>query len=184
MYPGDKPTKRCHGEWWHHEVGSEYLAANPIYVPDISNVLQPQKYDWNGSSTFSSPNQGSSNQSENFTKPDCFGRLPPEIAELIVKRLNSKDIANLRLASRSFRQLPNILFRKLLVEEMPWMWEVQDWLPGETDWHALYLALRSACMNLEGLRNRKRIWLYQEQVIERIKILGFRGRLGNEAINS
>jgi hypothetical protein len=40
--------------------------------------------------------------------------------------LSSRDIGNLRLASRSFRQLPKQLFLHLIQEELPWFWELDE----------------------------------------------------------
>jgi hypothetical protein len=57
---------------------------------------------------------------------DRFSPLPEEIKLEILSFLASSDIANLRLASRAYRQLPIFLWRKLLQKEMPWLWEVWD----------------------------------------------------------
>jgi hypothetical protein len=55
---------------------------------------------------------------------DGFGKLPEELRRLIVSNLASGDIANLRLASRSFLDVTKAMFRRLLLEEMPWFWEI------------------------------------------------------------
>lgn len=111
-------------------------------------------------------------------KPDLLRSLPAEIAALLLSYLGSKDIANLRLVSPSFRQLPTILFKRLLLEDMPWMWEARDLPLAEIDWHALYVELKSGSADLKGLRNRKRIWLYLEEVIRRIQKYRDEGKIG------
>jgi hypothetical protein len=54
---------------------------------------------------------------------DIFGKLPNELRDMVLSSLGSKDIANLRLASRTFRNLPTTLWRELIEKEMPWIWE-------------------------------------------------------------
>jgi hypothetical protein len=55
---------------------------------------------------------------------DVFDKLPLELRLQVVSYLPSSNIANLRLSSRAFRQLPIFLWRDLLLTEMPWLWEV------------------------------------------------------------
>jgi len=57
---------------------------------------------------------------------DPFNNLPEELRRLIIAQLPSHDIASLRLSSRSFRELSKSLFKRLLQEEMPWFWEIED----------------------------------------------------------
>jgi hypothetical protein len=54
---------------------------------------------------------------------DLFGKLPEELRDMVLAPLSSADIANLRLASRSFRHLPFTLWHDLIKKEMPWIWE-------------------------------------------------------------
>jgi hypothetical protein len=42
---------------------------------------------------------------------------------MVIEHLGSKDIASLRVASRSFRHLPYTLWHRLIKKEMPWIWE-------------------------------------------------------------
>jgi hypothetical protein len=46
--------------------------------------------------------------------------LPTELKDMVLLHLASKDIGNLRLASRTFRQLPGCLFLSLTQDELPW----------------------------------------------------------------
>lgn len=55
---------------------------------------------------------------------DPFASLPTELSHLILSYLPSSDIANLRLVSREFEQLPLSMFYSLISKEMPWLWEV------------------------------------------------------------
>lgn len=105
--------------------------------------------------------------------PDPFGGLSAEITDMILEHLGSKDVANLRLASRFFRQLPSVVFYRLILEEMPWMWELKELPLGRTNWHDLYLKIKFFWRNLKGLQNRKRIWRSVEEIVRRIQ--GYRG---------
>ena len=88
---------------------------------------------------------------------------------MILDHLASKDIANLRLASATFRALPYTLFRRLLFEDMPWLWEARDMPIGETDWHDLYCTTKFCWLGLKGLQNRKRIWKDVETIVGKIE---------------
>ena len=57
-------------------------------------------------------------------RTDIFSKFPAEIRNMILSSLSSKDIVALRLVSRSFRQLPKQLFKRLIREDMPWFWEI------------------------------------------------------------
>lgn len=73
-----------------------------------------------------SPNAGAFDDSilRRDTSRDIFSRLAPHVHTEVLRYLGSTDIASLRLASRTFSQLPIALWRRLLAEEMPWLWEL------------------------------------------------------------
>ena len=160
---------------WHHEPGCEYLAANPINIPGLPALLK------NSQSRFGFYSEGmpdpeserspSSENSEGIHSgsADPFRSLPREITGMVQEYLSSKDIASLRLASRACRRIPSLLFRKLLLEEMPWMWEVEEIINGRfAFWHQLYCAIKFDWAGLKGLQNRKRIWKDAEEIVRRI----------------
>jgi len=88
---------------------------------------------------------------------------------MILDELSSKDIANLRLATPAYRQLNGILFRRLLLEDMPWLWEATDLPLRNTNFHLLYRMSKFSWINLKGLKNRKRIWTDVSEVVTRIE---------------
>jgi len=59
-------------------------------------------------------------------------KLLTELICMIHDELSPKDIANLRSVSRASRRLLVILFRRLLMEDMPWLWEADDMPAGST----------------------------------------------------
>jgi hypothetical protein len=56
-------------------------------------------------------------------RSDVFERPPEELSDIVLSQLSSKDIANLRLASRTFYHLPATLWHDLTKKELPWIWE-------------------------------------------------------------
>lgn len=119
-------TRAFQAKPWSHETGQEYLAANPIFIPKLPSLLHaavqksPSFSPQDGA--FDIPEPG--DYSTASASCDPFLGLPMELRIAIVDYLNSKEIANLRLSSRAFRQLPIFLWYRLLREEMPWLWEV------------------------------------------------------------
>ncbi|MCJ1399146.1 hypothetical protein MMC11_002348 [Xylographa trunciseda] len=168
---------------WQHEPGSEHLAANPIEIPGFvalfseatahrsySGVVFP--WDYKG------PNN--SHRTNHSTPPltsDPFTKLSVELSTMLLAYLSSKDIANLRLSSPVFRPLPAMLFRRLLLEEMPWIWEARGLEVGKTNWYKLYCMLKS-CWLFKGLQNRRRIWKDVEEVVRRIRKCRQEGKVG------
>ncbi|KAF2451018.1 hypothetical protein P171DRAFT_427261 [Karstenula rhodostoma CBS 690.94] len=117
-------VSQCTEQEWGHWKGTEYLAANPLYVPRLRDILQRVVSTAPG---FSPRNSAFtiSQKTTPGTSNDLFARLPAELQFEVLDGLRSKDIASLRLASRAFRQLPISYFQKLLNREMPWFWEAQ-----------------------------------------------------------
>lgn len=98
---------------------------------------------------------------------------------MVLDLLGSKDIANLRLATPVFRQLPTILFRRLFLENMPWLFEVRDLDIARIDWYDWYCTWKNGWGDLKGLRNRRRIWQDVEEIVTRIQRFGKEGKIGD-----
>ena len=96
---------------------------------------------------------------------------------MILEHLGSKDIANLRLATPVFRQLPTILFRRLFLEDMPWLFEMGDLDVASVDWYEWYCKWKSDWGDLKGLRNRRRIWRDVEEIVSRIEKFRKEGKI-------
>lgn len=158
---------------WHHEPGCEYLAANPVKIPGLPALYKAAKTGSASKSIFPTPEDGK------VSDRDPFAKLLAEIKLMIIDYMPAKDIANLRLCTRAVRQLPNILFRRLLLEEMPWMWEVKDMDVAKLDWHNFYFTVKFCRPDLKGLRNRKWSWKDVEEIIRRMEQLRSRGKIGS-----
>lgn len=96
---------------------------------------------------------------------------------MILEHLGSKDIANLRLATPVFRQLPTILFRRLFLEDMPWLYKMKDLDVASVDWYDWYCKWKSDGEDLKGLRNRRRIWRDVEGIVSRIQKFRKEGKI-------
>ena len=180
-FEGEMPRDRAvilgRKQWWHHEPGSEYLAANPVNIPGLPALLQTPQSRFGGSSEVMSGPEVECSQTDETSEgfrthsADPFISVPTEVTSMVLDYLSSKDIANLRLATRAFRQIPPLQFRRLLLEDMPWMWEVEEMMTGDIpDWHQLYCAIKFEWVGLKGLQNRKRIWNDAEEIVRRIRL--------------
>jgi hypothetical protein len=114
---------------------------------------------------------------------DGFMKLPSELRYEILNSLSSRDIANLRVVTPAYRQLPVILFRTLVRQEMPWLFEAETMPIGNTDWFMLYKMVKLCWQDLMGLRNRKRIWKDVEEVVGRIDNYRKLGKIVDEVID-
>ena len=63
---------------------------------------------------------------------------------MAMEHLSIQDVANLRLASSSFTQLPQSYFHHLVRSEMPWVWEIESLPPNQVDWYSLWCELTKA----------------------------------------
>jgi molybdopterin-guanine dinucleotide biosynthesis protein A len=119
--PMHAAVQRGRGEWWQHYAGDEFLAASPLEIPTLTALSKaasrPQESFNARSSTFAACSTTLVHES------DLFGRLPEELRSTVLSQLTSKDIANLRLASRTFRHLPVTLWHDLMMKKWPWIWE-------------------------------------------------------------
>ena len=121
-FPRDPKANQFSMQEWDHIKGTAYLTANPLYIPRLEDIFQ------DAIETAPSFNlrDGAFKLQEGVaeeTSYDPFALLPGEIQTDILDRLSSKDIAALRLSSRALCQLPVSYFQKLLLREMPWLWE-------------------------------------------------------------
>ncbi|KAI7418827.1 calcium ATPase, partial [Hortaea werneckii] len=122
--------------------GIEYLAADPVDVPGLSPLIQgcSVKRDDLCESVFDAPGP----RRHSTTHFDPFSKLPPELQQTLLWQLSRQDVANLRLVSPAFRQLPQSYFRRLVEIEMPWLWELSDLPKHSIDFYRLWCRLHEA----------------------------------------
>lgn len=199
-FPWDRAVRAGKSQWWMHNSGDEFLAANPCFVPEISSIVSKVRRD--PSTTRADVTTDAATED---VSGDLFLRLPYDIRHSIALLLTFKDLPNLRCASGAFRGLPQSLFYAMLRREMPWFYEAWCELPlsrwatttaaslreGEwaedvimepldratNDWEALGAELSQNGMTVLGLRNRRRIWKDCEEILRRIDEHRSEGRI-------
>ena len=111
---------------------------------------------------------------------DCFSRLPVEICEEILMPLSSRDVVNLRMASRSFARitLSQSFWKSRFGAgfEREYMFELSmgngsHTIPEATrrDWRALYHYTSATGLSSRGLANRQRIWKSCRPLVDILK---------------
>ncbi|RSL98801.1 hypothetical protein CDV31_012432 [Fusarium ambrosium] len=126
-FPRHPAVENGQQQSWNHDEGGEFLAANPCFVPGLEALLssahRPKELGHADSELIPTAVSAA-------THPrDLFSRLPGEVRMFILLQLGFKDIANLRLASRTFLQLPRSLFYELTLRDTPWLYEAWSSLP-------------------------------------------------------
>jgi hypothetical protein len=119
--PMHAAIRRGTEQWWQHRAGDEFLAANPLQIPALTALFDAASRPYKDFNARSSPFTAQPTKPSNNS--DLFERLPEELRDIVLAYLSSKDIANLRLASRTFYYLPITLWHDLMQKELPWIWE-------------------------------------------------------------
>lgn len=125
---------RAREQVWVSEVGSEYLVANPVFIPALKPILISAVSNDETFSVQDSPFQRWSAARELLDGDDPFLNLPREIVYKVLDHLHSPAIAALRLSSRAFEHLPISLWEKLVLTEMPWLYEAWSSDPKPYYW--------------------------------------------------
>ena len=126
-FPRDEAVQRGRSQEWEHHPGGSFLAANPLFVLALDELLRSAVQE---DPTFSVRNGAFSvQQTHNSGCSDPFAKLPDELRMHVLSYLQSSSIAQLRVASRSFAQLPISLWYDLLRREIPSLWEIWSDIP-------------------------------------------------------
>jgi len=185
QFPRAFPVKHGCEEYWRHDIGAEYLAANPLNVPGLETLIakccrkisdyRDEDYQGADADNIILRRRTHLRMRPNIDGPlklrasrDPFQKLSQGLVHGILDYLSSKELARVRLATRCFWQFPESIFRRFLHEDMPWLWEVWDIPSGGADWYALYLMAKFFWYNLKGLQKRKMVWHDVEEIVRRI----------------
>lgn len=129
--PRHEDVKRSQDQEWRHVRGCEYLAANPVLVPNLSEILhaaiEPGVDGQDGVFQLTERDM----EMRDSNPSDLFLKLSSELRLGILEHLDGASIASLRLSSRAFRQLPQTLFYMLLRHEFPSLWEAAQNIEGD-----------------------------------------------------
>lgn len=195
-FPRHPSWRSAKAQWWQHNTGDEFFAANPCFVPELRALISSSKL----SRVLQVGPERSLRIGGIFAKlrpaTDIFTKLPLEVRCSIVSHIRISDLAELRQASSSFDALPQFVFFEMLTHEMPWFYEAWCSLPisrwatttasklkeGEqpddlqmealsgaaTNWEYLATELVRLETEAPGLKNRKRIWTDCQQILKRV----------------
>ncbi|KAL3457686.1 hypothetical protein BJX64DRAFT_292923 [Aspergillus heterothallicus] len=119
---------------WSHTAALEYLVANPVFVPGLPSILKKAISNDEHFSVQQSAFSQRPNALSSKSLRDPFLGLPAELIQIIVNHLASPDIAALRLSSRAFTHLPISLWYRLLVDEIPSLYEAWSTDPAPYYW--------------------------------------------------
>jgi hypothetical protein len=123
---------------WNCLPGTEYLVSDPVDVQGLDDLIESccgQPVPEVVFETIKPPKNGT----------DPFAELSPELLQMVLYHLECRDVANLRLASPSFVQLPQTFFRQIIRKAMPWVWEMDNFQPlKQVDWYKLWCKLAKA----------------------------------------
>ena len=126
-------------QFYTYYPGTDYLVANPLQIPGIEDLIKRCEVAENEHHdvVFEASNVDPASH-------DPFVALSAELKQILILQLPYRAVANLRLASHSFRQLPQAYFRHLIKTEMPWFWEIESLQPKQVNWHKLWCELSAA----------------------------------------
>lgn len=138
------------------ELKETYL-QDPYHIPELANIFRT------GSEQTIEP-PGHHNQSiiaRNGNMTDPLALLPAEILAAVFMHLNTRDVRNVRLASRcaASLELPPKFWRSRFMSdhEFSWAFEANSHPVSSKPWKLMYLRTKGI-VNADGVQNRKRIW--------------------------
>jgi hypothetical protein len=111
------------GNPWCHQPGDEWLAANPVEIPESCGLVE---------SCFTSSTLEHTVQN---SQARLLG-LPAELIDHIISFLGEYELSAVAATSRKLRCHTQSFFRALAVEHMGWLWEVfeAERYPNSPDW--------------------------------------------------
>ncbi|KAK5082014.1 hypothetical protein LTR05_007156 [Lithohypha guttulata] len=116
--PEDEALERGREQWWFHQPGDEWLAANPCLIPKFTKILA----DCRG------PNAVRRSDSR-VHRPTSLTALPRELRHNILSHLDTIDIARASLAIPSLHDLAQPILEQRCLAERPYLWELWCKMP-------------------------------------------------------
>ncbi|CAI6069589.1 unnamed protein product [Clonostachys chloroleuca] len=174
-------------QYWLHNSGAEYLAANPLFVPGLGRIFRLAD-----TATLSE-----SGKRINNVEHEVFAVLPTELRRMILDCLSRDEITKLHHASpflyrNSMRDLGGSFMK-----EHPWLWEYWAELPYSSwalttatelqesiespvkqltasryiDWGSVMRMFWNGEQSgrLKGLQNRRRIWKICDMILNKVE---------------
>ncbi|PGH01864.1 hypothetical protein AJ79_07801 [Helicocarpus griseus UAMH5409] len=181
VHPGGTPRPRVHKriQKKHSWSGDEIFQLNPLCLPFLSPLLNQVSREerLNGSSNSTLPS--CSPQTIGASKDsgdDCFSILPPELRQMLLCHLQTPDVLNLFLASRTFFRFP--ILQDFWISRFHDNFEFSSIFEAWTDsavtrrsrdWVSLFVGLKRHGNDL-NFRNRKRIWDILQPIVDNLAL--------------
>jgi hypothetical protein len=188
-------TDASHGrdQFWLHNRGAEYLAANPLFVPGLERIFRLA----DTAALSESGKRNNSGKGNNNIEHEVFAVLPTELRRMIFDCLSRDEITKLHHASpflyrNAMRDLGNSFMKK-----HPWLWEYWTELPYSSwalttatelqesiespvkqliaslsiGWGSVMRMLWNGeqAGRLKGLQNRGRIWKVCDMILDKVE---------------
>ncbi|KAL4917879.1 hypothetical protein BDW62DRAFT_76043 [Aspergillus aurantiobrunneus] len=157
--PGAKPSE------WVCFAGEEFAVTDPIDIPDLRGFLSVKLHSFVLDSSAATP------EFQWRKGTDQLAQLPYDILILVLQYLPGTSIATLLMLPRYINRATrhNSLWKTMIRERKPWLWELQDVLREcncpSINYRRFFLRLDRELsvmyglrLPLNGLANRKRIW--------------------------
>ncbi|CAG9991801.1 unnamed protein product [Clonostachys byssicola] len=146
--------RRHWGDPWSHHAGSEWLAANPVEVPGLNDLLESCL--------------GISVPSDTSLPPQArLLALPTEIIHQIFSFLPASDLTAVAWTCHTLRSQTQPLFKVYVITDMDWLWELIEGAqyPASPNWPATWdpcfppgLSIPELPLGLEPEEAEKELW--------------------------
>lgn len=160
-HPSDEDVRKCSEQMYAHKRGTEYLAASPLFVPKLREIFKKAIDAGNADGfdvhncAFRSDRSGGASPSSAMATDDPFCKPPMELRLQVLMHLSLNDIASLRGCSRGFTHIPVYFFRRRLLLDHPYLWEVR----GDSNPPYLWTCIKPPQLKYHFMRKAS---LYQE----------------------
>ncbi|CAH0046505.1 unnamed protein product [Clonostachys solani] len=182
-------TDASHGrdQYWRHNIGAEYLAANPLFVPGLERIFRL-------ADAVPLSESGKRKHDDDY---DAFSVLPAELRRMILDCLSRDEITKLHHASPFLYRNAMGDLGDSFMKEHPWLWEYWTALPYSSwalttatelkesiespvkqlaaspsiDWGSAMRMLwnEEQAGRLKGLQNRRRIWKICDMILNKVE---------------
>lgn len=112
-FPRSEAVKKGERQWWQHNPGDEYLAADPLWPSGLREAITSAKFE-------------RPRVENNESASSRWGSLPLEVTVLVLSHLDTVAIAKISLAIPETRSIARRVMQRRLQVEYPHLWELSS----------------------------------------------------------